>query len=149
MASLLVGEVALVTGGGRGIGRIIANALAREGAAVAVMARTASEIDATAAEIVDRGGTAAAVRGDVTDRATVEQIMVEVERRLGPLTLVVNNAGTCRVIGPLTETDPEQWWREVEIHVRGAALVSHYALRVMVPRRRGRIVNIYGNLGDH
>ncbi len=146
--SLLVGEVVLVTGGGRGIGRIIAEALAAEGAAVAVLARSAAEIESVASDIENRGGTALPVVCDVTEPTRVADAIDAVNRRLGPLTLAVNNAGTCRAVGPLVEVDPNLWWREVETHVRGAALVSHFALRSMIQRHRGRIVNIYGNLGD-
>ena len=144
----LVGEVALVTGGGRGIGRIIAEALAAEGAAVAVLARSAAEIESVATDIENRGGTALALPCDVTDSTRVAEAVDAVDRRLGGLTLAINNAGTCRAIGPLVEVDPSSWWREVETHVRGAAVVSHFALRSMIQRRQGRIVNIYGNLGD-
>jgi NAD(P)-dependent dehydrogenase (short-subunit alcohol dehydrogenase family) len=144
----LASDVALVTGGGRGIGHAIAKSLAAQSAAVAVLARTVEEVEQTASEITAADGRALAVPCDVTDRKQVEAAISAVESGLGPITLVVNNAGTCRAVGPLGEVDPDAWWREVETHVRGAALVSHYALRRMVPRRRGRIVNIYGNLGD-
>jgi len=146
--SVLAGEVVAVTGGGRGIGRIMGQALAAQGAAVAVLARTAAEIEAVAGEIEDRGGTALPLVCDVTEPTRVAAALDTVERRLGALTLAVNNAGTCRAVGPVVEVDPDTWWREVEIHVRGAAVVSHFALRSMVQRRHGRIVNIYGNLGD-
>jgi NAD(P)-dependent dehydrogenase (short-subunit alcohol dehydrogenase family) len=99
-------------------------------------------------EIVVSGGRGIAVEADVTARDAVEDAIDEVEDRLGPLTVLVNNAGTCHAIGPVSALDPDDWWREVEIHVRGAVLASHFALARMIPRRRGRIINIYGNLGD-
>jgi len=144
----LAGQVALVTGGGRGIGSIIARALAAEGAAVAVLARSAAEIESVAAEIEGRGGRALALPCDVTDPTRVARAIDAVEQHLGGLTLAVNNAGTCRAVGPLAEVDPDTWWREVETHVRGAAVVSRFALRSMIWRRQGRIVNVYGDLGD-
>ncbi|MGH3926414.1 MAG: SDR family NAD(P)-dependent oxidoreductase, partial [Pseudonocardiaceae bacterium] len=116
-------------GGGRGIGRIMAEALAVEGAAVAVLARSTAEIEAVVAEIEDRGGTALALRCDVTDSTRVAQAVEAVDRHFGEITLAVNNAGTCRAVGPLAEIDPDSWWREVETHVRGAAVVSLFALR--------------------
>jgi NAD(P)-dependent dehydrogenase (short-subunit alcohol dehydrogenase family) len=144
----LAGQVALVTGGGRGIGRHIAVGLAERAASVAILARTRSEVEDVAAHIVAGGGCALAVPGDVSDRRDVEEAVISTERSLGAITLLVNNAGTCRAVGPLSEVDPDEWWREVEIHVRGAALTSHCVLRGMVERGRGRIINVYGNLGD-
>lgn len=147
-ATPLAGQVGLVTGGGRGVGRVVARGLAAHGMAVGLLARTAPELEAVAAEIAGAGGAATVVVGDVTDRGAVERAVARTEDELGPLTLLVNNAGTCDVIGPLAEVDPDAWWREVEIHVRGAMLASRAALAGMLARRRGRIVNVYGSLGD-
>jgi NAD(P)-dependent dehydrogenase (short-subunit alcohol dehydrogenase family) len=147
MVTPIADQVALVTGGGRGIGRYIALGLANHGAAVGALARTASEVAAVVAEIWALGGRAIPVIADVTSQADVEAAMADVQERLGPLTLLVNNAGTCQQIGPIWELDPDQWWAEVAANLRGAALTCHYALARMVPRRSGRIINIYGNLG--
>jgi NAD(P)-dependent dehydrogenase (short-subunit alcohol dehydrogenase family) len=138
----LAGQVAVVTGGGRGIGRAIATALADAGAAVAVVARTESEIQETAEHLNSSGGRAIALSADVTDRQRVEQMLAEVERQLGPLDLLVNDAGRGSAGGPTWELDPEEWWRDLEVNVRGTFLPTWAALPGMISRRRGRIINI-------
>lgn len=138
----LTGKVALITGGGRGIGRVIAETLAAEGAAVAVVARSAKEVEATASRITQAGGRARALAGDVTDQAAVERVVATSERDLGPLDLLVNNAGTCRAIGPLWDCDPGDWWTDIETNVRGTFLCSRAVLPGMLARGHGRIVNV-------
>lgn len=143
----LAGQVALVTGGGRGIGRAIALALAAAGAAVAVAARTAAQVEETAGLIARSGGRALAVPGNVTERRAVERITRETERRFGPVDLLVNNAGVFGPIGPLWEVDPDEWWRGVESHLRGALLCSSAVLPGMIARGRGRIINVASRSG--
>jgi NAD(P)-dependent dehydrogenase (short-subunit alcohol dehydrogenase family) len=132
----LEGQVALVTGGGRGIGRSIARELADAGMRVAVAARSSGEVEETAREI---GGLA--VTADVSDPEQVEAMVARVERELGPIDLLVNNAG----VGPAPslpwEEDPADWWRVFEINVLGAYLCARAVLRGMVERGHGRIVN--------
>jgi NAD(P)-dependent dehydrogenase (short-subunit alcohol dehydrogenase family) len=132
----LEGQVALVTGGGRGIGRLIAHELAEAGMRVAVAARTAEEIEETAKEI-----DGLAVTADVSNRADVEAVVVSVERERGPIDLLVNNAGIGSSRTPPWEEDPADWWRVFEINVLGAYLCCRAVLPGMVERRRGRIVN--------
>src|SRR5512142_3148823 len=98
--SRLDGQVALVTGAGRGIGRAIALALADAGAAVAVCARSGNDVTRIAGEIADRGGHAVAIRCDVTCRQEVEGMAVAVEGALGPVDLLVSNAGQFGPVGP-------------------------------------------------
>jgi 3-oxoacyl-[acyl-carrier protein] reductase len=132
----LEGQVALVTGGGRGIGRGIALELADAGMRVAVAARTADQVEETAQEI---GGLA--VTADVSKQEEVEAMVAAVERELGPIDLLVNNAGI-GLMGKLPwEEEPEDWWRIFEVNVLGAYLCSRAVLSGMVERGRGRIVN--------
>jgi 3-oxoacyl-[acyl-carrier protein] reductase len=132
----LEGQVALVTGGGRGIGRLIALELADAGARVAVAARTSGQVEQTAKEI-----NGLALTADVSKKEEVEAMTSAVERELGPIDLLVNNAG----VGPNRvlpwEEDPADWWRVFEINVLGAYLCSRAVLPGMVQRSRGRIVN--------
>lgn len=139
---LLAGEVAIVTGGGRGFGRAIAEAYAAAGAAVTVTARSADQLAAVAAGIVAAGGRALPVAGDVTEPADVQRVVTATRERFGPVTLLVNNAGVPWPFGPLWEVDPERWWRALTVHVRGALLYTCAVLPSMVERRHGRIITV-------
>lgn len=134
----------MVTGAGRGIGREIALMQAREGAKVALLSRTAAEIDAVAAEILDEGNIARAYPIDIVDLAAVGEVVAEVEAELGSVSLVTNNAAVFTAIGPIWEVDPAAWWRDVEITVRGSFNVCRTVLPRMMARRRGRIINMTG-----
>jgi NAD(P)-dependent dehydrogenase (short-subunit alcohol dehydrogenase family) len=140
--SPLNGQVALVTGGGRGIGRAIAFALADAGAVVAVIARSKTEVDETASAINGRGGRAIGLTTDVTDRIGVDASVAEAEKHLGPIDILVNNAGVSGSTLPLWETDPDDWWRTIEINLRGPMLFARAALPSMIRRRSGTIVNV-------
>ena len=146
MTDELTGRVALVTGGGRGIGAGIARELAGAGMRVAVAARTREQVEQVAGET---GGLALEV--DVSDAESVQRMVDETQRELGPIDLLVNNAG----IGALTDgppiwedEDPGEWWRVFEINVLGGYLCCRSVLRGMVERGSGRIVNI-GSGGGH
>jgi NAD(P)-dependent dehydrogenase (short-subunit alcohol dehydrogenase family) len=136
-----VGRVALVTGGGRGIGRAIALGLARVGLAVAVGARTRGEIDAVAAEIRGAGGVAVAVGLDVTDAASVTAGLASVEAELGAIDVLVNNAGIAEA-APFARTDPGMWERHLRVNVTGPYLMIRAALPGMLQRGWGRVVNV-------
>jgi 3-oxoacyl-[acyl-carrier protein] reductase len=136
MADRLDGQVALVTGGGRGIGAGIARELADAGMRVAVAARSGDEVERVAAEI---GGIA--VVADVSHADDVERMVAEVERALGAIDLLVNNAGIPYWNDVAWEGDPADWWRVFEINVLGAYLVSRAVIPGMIERERGRIVN--------
>ncbi|MGE5721693.1 MAG: SDR family NAD(P)-dependent oxidoreductase, partial [Sphingomonadales bacterium] len=138
MTGLLNGEVALVTGAGRGFGRAIAERFAREGAKVALFARSRDQIEQAAEAIRAAGGKALAVAGDATVRADVDRAVAAAEAELGPLTLFVNNAGTPGPFGPIWEVDPDQWWQAQELHIRAPVLFLNRILPGMIERGRGR-----------
>ena len=142
MAGKLDGQVAIVTGGGRGIGRTIAGGLAAEGAAVTVTARSVDQLAEAAAAIQAAGGRALALHADVTDLAAVERVVEETEQKLGPVDLLVNNAGVLGPLGPLWEVNLAEWRRCIEVHFTGAATTAHVVLPGMVRRGRGRIINV-------
>ena len=136
----LGGQVAIVTGGGRGIGRAMAQALARVGAAVAVVARSGDQLAKTVALIEGEGGRAVALPADVTDQHAVERAVAETERQLGPVDLLVNNAGGGGQVGPLWEVEPDEWWRCVEVNLRGPFLCTRAVVPGMIARQRGRVI---------
>ncbi len=142
MTGQLASEVAIVTGAGRGFGREIARRLAREGAAVTLVARNRAELDETATEITGAGGRAFVATADVTDRAAVERAVAASEATYGPTSLLVNNAGLDRPFGPVGVVDPDEWWATHAIHVRGPLLFMSAVLPGMRERRKGHIVNI-------
>jgi NAD(P)-dependent dehydrogenase (short-subunit alcohol dehydrogenase family) len=141
-------SVALITGGGRGLGRAFAMALAQQGVKVAVMARTEAEVYTTVDEIVQGGGRAIAIPGDVTDRQAIERAVAITEAELGSIDLLINNAAVFRV-GVIAEIDADAWWRDMEINLRGPFLVAQAVLGGMVARRRGRIINVVSLGGMH
>jgi NAD(P)-dependent dehydrogenase (short-subunit alcohol dehydrogenase family) len=144
----LAGEVAVVTGAGRGFGLAIAERLGNAGARVCLIARTRHEIESAAADIERSGGTAFALATDVTERDAVEAAFAEVDNEIGTVSILVNNAGSLNAIGPFWEIDPDVWWREVEVHLRGTLLCAHEAIARMVRARRGRVINVVGLLGQ-
>jgi NAD(P)-dependent dehydrogenase (short-subunit alcohol dehydrogenase family) len=133
----LEGQVGLVTGGGRGIGRGIARELTDAGMRVAVAARSADQVEDTAREI-----DGLAVTADVSQQAEVEAMVATVERELGPIDLLVNNAGVFGTGASVWESDPEAWWHVFEINVLGAFLCARAVMPGMIQRGRGRVVNM-------
>lgn len=144
----LTGRVALVTGGGRGIGQAIAAALAGAGAAVAVVARGEAQVQETAAALRQSGARVLARTGDVARPDDVDALVRAAEDELGPIDILVNNAATLEPLGPLDQVDPAQWWQAMEINVRGPFLCARAVLPGMVARRRGRILNIVSGTGQ-
>ncbi|MFF3201642.1 SDR family NAD(P)-dependent oxidoreductase [Streptomyces sp. NPDC002962] len=137
----LQGKVAVVTGGARGIGRGIATVLAAEGAAVAVWDLNTEGAEKTAAEIRAAGGTALAVGGDAADAAAVARSAARTRDELGPVTILVNNAGTT-AYEPFTGISEASWDRMIGINLKGPFLVTQELVPDMLGAGWGRIVNI-------
>jgi 3-oxoacyl-[acyl-carrier protein] reductase len=131
----LEGQIALVTGGGRGIGADVARELAAAGALVAVSARTPEQIEAVAREIGGLG-----IVADVTDRAAVEAMVERVESELGQIDLLVANAGRNVREPQAWDVEPGEWWNVFEVNVLGVYLCCRAVIPGMLARGRGRIV---------
>jgi 3-oxoacyl-[acyl-carrier protein] reductase len=145
---LLANQVAIVTGGGRGFGRAIAETLATLGASVVIASRNAPELDEVANAIKKAGGKALAQTADVADERQVQELVLAAERWVGPPTILVNNAGVLDPIGPLAETSGASWLRNIAINVGGTYLVTRAVLPGMLDRDYGRIVNISSGAAD-
>lgn len=140
---LLQGKIAVVTGGGRGIGRAIALRFAAEGAAVLVAARTESEVRGVAGEIEKAGGRSAWVTADVSREADCAHLVSVAENRLGGgVGILVNNAGDYGPVKPIEEIAVEEWDRVIAAHLRGAFLLTRLVLPGMYARGAGVILNI-------
>ena len=136
----LDGQVAIVTGAGRGFGKAIAVRLAQEGAAVALVSRSHDQLDLAVQEIQEAGGKAVAAPADVTNREDVARAVMNAESHLGPITLLVNNAGVPGPFGPLWEIDPDAWWAAQSVHIKAPVLFLREVLPGMVERKGGRVV---------
>lgn len=140
-------KVALVTGGGRGLGRAMALALAQAGASVTITARSLEQLQETAMLLEQVGTGVLAVAGDVSDPLSVERVVQQTAQTFGPIDILVNNAGSLTSMGNVWETDPHQWWRDMEINVRGPYLYAHAVLPGMLMRKRGCIINVVSRSG--
>ncbi|MDE0374759.1 MAG: SDR family NAD(P)-dependent oxidoreductase [bacterium] len=144
----LDGRVALVTGGGTGLGRATALALVGAGASVAVnYSRSRLEAERVVRRIRDRGGTALAVQADITDGSAVSSMVASVEEELGPVSILVNNAGTTRYVPfpDLGAVTAEEWRRIMDVNVTGAFLCSRAVAPGMQSRGAGKIINVASN----
>ena len=139
-------RVALVTGGGRGIGREIALALVRDGLDVAVGARTREQVEDVAAAARVLGGRALALELDVTDLEGVRRAVARTETALGPVDVLVNNAGIAEA-APFLKTDPDLWDRHLRVNATGPFLLTRAVLAGMLERRWGRVINIASLVG--
>ena len=142
MSRVLDGQVAIVTGAGRGFGSAIARGLAAEGVKVTVTARTQTQLDETADLIETAGGEALALCGDVTDAGDVNRIVQAARDRFGPVTLLVNNAGIPDPFGPIGNLDPERWWYAQRIHILAPFLYINKVIPQMIAAGGGRIINV-------
>lgn len=149
----LTGRVALVTGAGRGIGRSITIAFAREGAKVAITARTTDELDEVVATIRDGGGSALAIPADLTDRAAPGRIVSQITQTWGPVDILVNNAGVGSSTNPrpVVDFDDNFWDLSLAVNLTAPYLLCKAVLPDMLARQAGRIItvaSINGKIGS-
>jgi len=140
----LAGKAAIITGAGRGIGKAIALAFAREGADMLVASRTLSEVAETAQQVRDLSRRALPLTVDVSDRGGVERMIVAALDEFAKVDILVNNAGTCGPIGPLVDNDPERWLQTIRVNLFGVLFCSRAVLPSMIRQRRGKIINLSG-----
>ena len=144
----LQGRVALVTGGGSGIGKAAAITLAREGAKIGVLGRTRSELDKTVAEIAAEGGTAIALEADIADEEAMRAAVAKLVETYHQLDIVVANAGINGVWAPIDDLAPEEWDKTIRINLRGTYLTLHVTVPQMKAQGGGSIIvvsSINGN----
>jgi NAD(P)-dependent dehydrogenase (short-subunit alcohol dehydrogenase family) len=137
----LAGRVAVVTGAGRGIGRAVAVAFAREGASVVLAARSSAEIETVAREIRQAGTRALAVPTDVKQEAAVEALVQRPLAEWGRVDLLVNAAGVA-TFAPVTDSKLDDWDQILAVNLRGAVLCCRAVLPAMIAQRRGTIINV-------
>ncbi len=145
----LEGKVAVITGGGRGIGRATALKLAEAGASVVVAARTKTQIEETAALIRDGGGEAIAVPADVSDWQAVERLAEETVRAFGPADIVVANAAVLHPVGDSWEVPPDLWAHNIQVNLVGAFYTARAFLPAMVERGEGVLVFVSSGAASH
>ena len=141
----LEGRVALITGGGRGIGRAIAQGYAAEGARLALVSRTTDELVETARLVNElHGAEAIALVADVSKREEVDQAVGQALAHFGVIDVLVNNAGNIGPVNTVWNSDPEEWARTIAVHLMGVFYGCHAVLPSMLERGQGRIVNMSG-----
>lgn len=140
----LDGRVAVITGAGRGIGRAIALAYAREGARLALAARSEPELDETVAAVSELGAEAIAVRTDVTSQIATSRLARRTVERFGRIDALVNNAGVSGPIGPLQDNDIAEWVDTINVNLTGAFLACRAVIPVMLEQGGGKIINLSG-----
>jgi NAD(P)-dependent dehydrogenase (short-subunit alcohol dehydrogenase family) len=143
----LQGKVAIITGGGTGIGKAVALRFAQEGARLALAGRRPGPLEATAAEIQAAGGQAITVPSDVTDAAQVMRLIETTVERLGGLDILINNAGGGSHMFEIKDMPRDEWDYCIAINLTSAMLCSQAALKVMLPQRSGAIVNVGSRAG--
>ncbi|SRR5581483_647932 len=143
----LTDKVALITGAGRGIGKAIALHYAREGAALAICARTGAEIDQTVAEIRALGASVEGWVCDVSAEESAADFVARAAKRFGRIDALVNNAGVMTRPAPLTEIDVKKWDYTIAVNLRGPFLITRAALPIMMKQKNGAIINVSSTIG--
>jgi NAD(P)-dependent dehydrogenase (short-subunit alcohol dehydrogenase family) len=143
----LIDQVAIVTGGGRGLGHHMARILSHFGAKVAVIARSDNELDETVKIISELGGCAKAYPADVKNASAILSIIERIEQELGTITILVNNAGDPGPIGPIWDIDLDAWLDCLNVNLVGTLTCSIAVLPKMISRNYGRIINVASGSG--
>ena len=142
----LQGKTALVTGAGKGIGRAIAIALANEGVKVGLVARTEADLKAVQEEIEATGAKAVVATADVSDINSVNKAVENLQKELGTIDILINNAGTGK-FGKFLELEPDEWENQVKVNLFGVYYVTRAVLPKMIENKTGDIVNISSTAG--
>ena len=148
MSNILTGKVAIVTGGGRGIGRAVAIAYARHGAAVVVAARTQAEIDETVAEIESQGGRVLGMTADVSQAQDVEGMVAKAQAAFGQVDILMNNAGVGGPSGAITELSEADWDQTLAVNLTGVFLCCRAVVPAMIAAGGGNIINMSSGAGQ-
>ncbi len=143
----LTNQVALITGGGRGIGAEIAKRLARLGATPVLVARTAEQLEATVNAIRQAGGQAYWYSADVSDEVAMREVVQNALSLTGKVDILVNNAGFIRSVAPIEMSDPQEWWHTLEGNLKGLYLTTRLVLPSMLEHGRGQVVNMLSIAG--
>jgi NAD(P)-dependent dehydrogenase (short-subunit alcohol dehydrogenase family) len=144
-------KVAIITGGGKGIGRAISSAFASEGASVVMAARTRSRLEEAAEAIRAQGGNAKAIQTDITDERQIERMVRETIQAYGRIDILVNNSGIAGPTARVVDLDLDEWNEVLAIDLTGGMLCAKYVLKHMIPQKSGVIINIVsegGRSGD-
>ena len=140
----LENRVALITGAGRGIGRAMALAYAKEGAKLSLAARTSHELEKTARDAQGLGASTCILTADVSDQAQVDALVRHTMEQFATIDILVNNAGIAGPIGPLQQNDVTAWIQTIQVNLIGAYLCCRAVLPVMLEQNRGKIINLSG-----
>lgn len=143
----LKGKSALITGAGKGIGKAIAIALAKEGVNVGLLARTTAQLEEVAAELRAQGIKAAVATADVADINSVNEAVKQIGAKLGPIDILINNAGTAK-FGKFLELEPAEWEHIIRVNLLGTYYVTRAVLPEMIERQTGDIINISSTAGQ-
>ncbi|MET7458133.1 SDR family oxidoreductase [Streptomyces sp. NPDC005574] len=146
---LLEGRTVLVTGGGRGLGRLFAATLAEAGAQLVLTGRDPEALEETAELLQGRNTRVLALRADVTDPAAMPKVVEKAVDSFGTIDVLVNNAGVTGPVGPFWELDRDEWQDTVDVNLMGTVRTCHAVIPVMTARRTGRVINITSEAGRY
>ena len=143
----LKGKVAIITGAGRGLGRASALEMAREGAHLVILSRTAPDIEATSRMVEELGGKALSLKADISRQKDVEEAVDKARSHFGKIDILMNNAAVTGPVKPLYEVDEQDWDICMDINVKGSFLFSKAVIPHMIRQKRGKIINVTSGLG--